>query len=178
MAIQYAAKIGNKVVALSSSASEEKFARDLGASEYIDGSKTSDHEALLKVGGAALIVITALNPAVRGDLQNGLELFGKLLLLSRKAFLQFSILLWKFPTTQRRLDQLIADISLASGDVTISTIPLIVQRQTVAGWPPGQSKDLEEGIDFAAKNGIKCLFGSFTLAKANEAFDHIDGLTF
>lgn len=63
---------------------EEKFARDLGASEYIDGSKTSHHEALQKVGP---------NPAIRGDLQNGLELFGKLLLLLRMTFLQSSILL-------------------------------------------------------------------------------------
>lgn len=72
---------------------EEKFARDLGASEYIDASKTSHHEALQKVGGAALIVITAPNPAIRGDLQNGLELFGKLLLLLRMTFLQSSVLL-------------------------------------------------------------------------------------
>lgn len=72
---------------------EEKFARDLGASEYIDGSKTSLHEALQKVGGAALIAIAAPNLAIRGDLQNGLEMFGKLLLLLRMTFLQSSILL-------------------------------------------------------------------------------------
>lgn len=122
--------------------------------------------------GAALIVITAPNPAIRGDLQNGIELFGKLLLLLRMTFLQSSIL-QKFPITQRLLDQLIAGISLARGDVTISTIPLVVQGQTVAGWPAGQSKDLEEAIDFVAKNGVKCLVEPFPLAKANEAFDHM-----
>ena len=84
LAIQYANKMGYKVVALSSSGSKEQFARDLGASEYVDGSKTKHHEALQKLGGAALVISTAPNPEIMGELQQGLEPMGKLLLLSRK----------------------------------------------------------------------------------------------
>ena len=87
LAIQYAAKMGYKVVALSSSASKEKFARDLGASEYVDGSKVKHHEALQKLGGAALVVSTAPNPETMGELQAGLDKLGTLLLLSRKSSL-------------------------------------------------------------------------------------------
>ncbi len=84
MAIQYANKMGCKVVALSSSAAKEKFAKDLGAHVYIDGSKENHAEALQKMGGAAMIVSTAPNPEIMGDLVNGLGAQGKLVLLSRE----------------------------------------------------------------------------------------------
>lgn len=82
LAIQYAAKMGYRVVALSSSASKEKFAKDLGASDYIDGSKQDQGEALQKFGGAALIVTTAPNAEIMKGLINGLAPQGKLLILS------------------------------------------------------------------------------------------------
>jgi len=83
LAIQYANKMGYKVVALSSTGAKEKFAKDLGAHAYIDGSKENHAEALQKMGGAAMIVSTAPNPDIMGDLVNGLCPRGKLVLLSR-----------------------------------------------------------------------------------------------
>ena len=85
LALQFASKMGYRVVALSSSASKEKFARDLGATDYIDGSKQSQSEALKKMGGAALIVSTAPNPDVLNELLGGLEPLGKILMLSRES---------------------------------------------------------------------------------------------
>lgn len=82
LAIQYAAKMGYRVVALSSSGSKEKFAKELGASEYIDGSKQDLGEALQKMGGAALVVTTAPNPEVMKGLIHGLGTLGKLLILA------------------------------------------------------------------------------------------------
>ena len=84
LAIQYAAKMGYRVVALSSSASKEKFAKELGASEYIDGSKQDHGEALQKMGGAALIVTTAPNTEVMKTLIHGLGPLGRLLILAGK----------------------------------------------------------------------------------------------
>lgn len=89
LAIQYAAKMGYRVVALSSSGSKEKFAKELGASEYIDGSKQDHGEALQKMGGAALVVTTAPNTEVMKSLINGLGPLGKLLILAGK-FLRLS----------------------------------------------------------------------------------------
>jgi D-arabinose 1-dehydrogenase-like Zn-dependent alcohol dehydrogenase len=85
LALQYAAKMGYRVVALSSSASKESFARDLGAHDYVDGSKTDQGEYLKKLGGAGLIVSTAPNPDVMGQLLAGLAPLGKLLILSGKS---------------------------------------------------------------------------------------------
>lgn len=84
LALQYANKMGYKVVALSSGASKEKFAKDLGAHVYVDASKENHAEALMKLGGAAMIVSTAPNPEAMGDLVNGLAPGGKLILLSRE----------------------------------------------------------------------------------------------
>lgn len=85
LALQYASKMGYRVVALSSCASKEKFAKDLGASDYVDGSKKDQAEYLRDLGGAGLIVSTAPNRDVVGQLVEGLAPEGKLLILSRKS---------------------------------------------------------------------------------------------
>ena len=83
LAIQYASKMGYRVVALSSSGAKEQFAKDLGASHYIDGSKEDQAEALQKLGGASMIVSTSPSPENMGMLVGGLGILGKLLILSR-----------------------------------------------------------------------------------------------
>ena len=84
LALQYAAKMGYRVVAISSSASKEKFARDLGAVEYIDTSKEDMVEGLQRFGGAALIVSTVGAPDILGKLVYGLAPQGKLVTLARE----------------------------------------------------------------------------------------------
>ena len=87
LAIQYANKFGFRVVALSRDSKKEKFARDLGAHEYIDGSKVDQGEALQKLGGASLIVSTVPDPDAIKPLMKGLGLLGKLLILSGESHL-------------------------------------------------------------------------------------------
>ena len=82
LALQYANKMGYRVVALSRDASKEKFARQLGAHEYIDGSKGDLGEQLQKLGGASLIVSTAPSADAIQPLMTGLGILGKLLILS------------------------------------------------------------------------------------------------
>ena len=83
LAVQYSRKMGYRTVALSSSDSKRQFAKELGANEYIDGSKEDLGEALQKMGGASLIVLTAPNPTLVKSLLNGLGVNGKLLILAR-----------------------------------------------------------------------------------------------
>lgn len=84
LAIQYARKMGYRTVALSTSSNKKDFAHELGATDYIDTGKESAAEALQKMGGASLIVVTAPNPEVMGPLVNGLGPMGKLLILARE----------------------------------------------------------------------------------------------
>ncbi|KAL8712181.1 MAG: hypothetical protein Q9220_003615 [cf. Caloplaca sp. 1 TL-2023] len=143
LAVQYAAKMGYRVVALSSSGSKEKFAKELGAHEYIDGSKEDHAEALQKLGGASLIVATAPAPAILGKLILGLGILGKLLILA------------------------------PCGEVSVNTIPMIGKGLSVTCWPSGHSLDCEEAIEFAKLHKIKCMTESFSLDQANEAFEHM-----
>lgn len=82
LAVQYANKMGFKVVALSRGTDKEQFAKDLGAHVYIDSSKVDPAEALRKMGGAKLIVTTAPTAEVISPLLKGLGILGKLLILS------------------------------------------------------------------------------------------------
>jgi D-arabinose 1-dehydrogenase-like Zn-dependent alcohol dehydrogenase len=86
LAIQYANKFGYRVAALSRDGSKEKFARELGAHEYIDASKGSQAEALQNLGGADMIVVTAPSPDAIAPLVNGLGRLGKLLILSGRHY--------------------------------------------------------------------------------------------
>lgn len=56
----------------------------LGATDYVDGSKEDTAEALQKLGGADLVVVTAPNPELMGPLMGGLRAQGKILILARK----------------------------------------------------------------------------------------------
>lgn len=83
LAVQYSRKMGYRTVALSSSDKKRDFAHQLGATDYIDGSKEDTAEALQKIGGADLVVVTAPNPKIISSLVKGCAPLGKVLILAR-----------------------------------------------------------------------------------------------
>ena len=84
MGIQYANKMGFRVVAISRSSAKREDAKRLGAHHFIDTSKQDGPTELLRLGGAKMIVITAPNPDVIGQYTRSLSWQGKLLLLTGK----------------------------------------------------------------------------------------------
>ncbi|KAL1626474.1 hypothetical protein SLS56_006785 [Neofusicoccum ribis] len=143
LAVQYSRKMGYRTVALSRDASKKDFATKLGATDYIDGSKEDTAEALQKMGGADLIVVTAPNPTIIGQLVNGCAAGGKVVVLA------------------------------PVGDITVNTIPMILKGISVHGWPSGHALDAEEAIAFAQTHGVQCMSEQFPLSKANEAMEHM-----
>lgn len=141
LAIQYANRFGFRVVAISRDAQKEKFARELGAHEYIDTSKEDAATALQKLGGASLIVATAPNPQVISPLLKGLGPLGKILILA------------------------------VAGEIPFDTLAMISKGLSVHGWPSGHAMDSEETIQFTELENIKCMVQEYPLEKANEAFD-------
>jgi D-arabinose 1-dehydrogenase-like Zn-dependent alcohol dehydrogenase len=93
LALQYSRKMGYRTVAVSSSPSKKDFATQLGANDFIDTSKEDAGEALQKMGGASLIVVTAPSPKVVSGLLKGCAPMGKVLCLARKFFLALKGLL-------------------------------------------------------------------------------------
>lgn len=140
LAIQYAAKSGYRTVALSRDNKKEKFARELGAHEYIDASKQDTAEALQKLGGADLILCTAPSAKAIGPLLHGLAIQGKLLVLA------------------------------VAGEIPFDTVTMLSKGLSVTAWPSGHAKDSEDAIEFTALQGVDCMIEKFPLEKANEAY--------
>ncbi|KAF1962052.1 alcohol dehydrogenase [Byssothecium circinans] len=143
LGIQYSRKMGYRTVAISSGADKRDFAKELGAHEYVDTSAEDAAAALQKMGGAALIVVTAPNPEVIGALVGGLAPLGKLLILA------------------------------PVGEVPIDTIPLILQGLSVHGWPAGHALDSEEAISFAEVQDVNCLVEKFAFDNVEEAVERM-----
>lgn len=105
LAVQYSRKLGYNTVAISSSDSKKDFATKLGANHYIDTSKEDPAEALQKLGGASLVVITAPNPDIMGKMVNGCGPLGKVLILARKSNKQYFLFSVLFPFFRSTLSQ-------------------------------------------------------------------------
>jgi D-arabinose 1-dehydrogenase-like Zn-dependent alcohol dehydrogenase len=84
LAVQFIRKMGYRTVALSTSDSKKDFAMELGANDFINTSNDDAVEALQKMGGASLVVVTAPNPQLMGPLVKACGPMGKVLILARK----------------------------------------------------------------------------------------------
>ncbi|KAI1097406.1 putative alcohol dehydrogenase, partial [Jackrogersella minutella] len=143
LAIQYANRFGYRVVAISRDAKKEKFARELGAHEYIDSSAGDAGEQLQKLGGAKLVVVTAPTAEAMTPLLKGLGVLGKLLILS------------------------------VPGELPIDTAVMLTYGVSVQVWPCGHATDAEDTIRFTELSNIDCLIEKFPLDQANEAYNHM-----
>ncbi len=143
LAIQYAARMGFRTVAISRGADKESLARELGAHEYLDTQKVDAAEGLQRLGGADLVLATAPNSSAIASTVNGLKVRGKLLIVAAS-----------FEPLQ------IPALSLLSG-------------KTIAGWPSGSAIDSEETMAFSALTHVRPRIEKFPLEKAEEAFGKV-----
>ncbi|QSZ36378.1 hypothetical protein DSL72_006254, partial [Monilinia vaccinii-corymbosi] len=143
LAVQYAAKMGFKVVAISSGGKKRDHAHQLGAHEYIDTSKEDVVKRLSELGGAAMIVCTAPDGKAVSSLMGGLADRGKLLILS------------------------------SCGKLEISSRDLITKMTSVCGFPWGHALDAEETVEFTKLQNIKCLIEKFPFKDIQKGYDHM-----
>ena len=140
LAIQYAARMGFRTVALSSGADKEQLARELGAHEYVDTKKVAAAEGLQKLGGADLVLATAPHAEAIASTVGGLKSRGKLLIVAAP-----------FEPMQ------------------IGAFPLL-SGKSIAGWPSGSSIDSEDTMNFSALTNVRPRIEKFKLDQAEEAF--------
>lgn len=62
----------------------------------------------------------------------------------------------------------------AVGEVPMDTTPLIMGGRSVHGWPSGHALDSEEAIDFAEKQGVKCMIEKFPFDQVEDAVKHME----
>ncbi|KAH8894511.1 alcohol dehydrogenase GroES-like domain-containing protein [Thozetella sp. PMI_491] len=143
MAVQFARKLGLRVIAISRGSSKEKWIRELGAHEYIDSSAGDPGEALQKLGYAKVVLTTVLSTAVMAPLIKGIAIYGKMMILS-------------FPE---------------QSDITLSTHDMMMRGITVQAHTVGHARENEKTAKFAHMQGITCAVEAFPLERAQEAYD-------
>ena len=140
LAIQYAKRMGYRVVAVSRGPEKEAAARELGADEYLDSNEGDSGEQLAALGGAALVVTTASTGEAITPLLKGLGILGKLLVLS-------------FPS-----------------NLTLNPTDLLKYGLSVQFWPSGHPGDAEDAVRFAENTNIASVVEKFPLEQAQQAF--------
>ena len=142
LAVQYAAKMGMKTVAISHSNDKKDLAEKLGAHEFINTSEKDASKELQKLGGASLILATAPHSDAISSVVDGLATDGKLLMVA------------------------------ATGEpIEVSPMQLLMGRKTAAGWPSGTAIDSEDTLKFSAMTGTKPMIEEYSLDDVNEAFE-------
>lgn len=144
LGVQFAAKMGFRTVAIARGKDKEPLARKLGAHQYIDSQAENVSEQLQKLGGATVVVATATSNQAMADTLGGLGLNGKLIILGAS----FELL-------------------------QVNTVPMIGERQSIAAWPSGTSKDSEDTLAFCALTGVRPMTEVYPLERAAEAYERM-----
>ncbi|CAM9269476.1 unnamed protein product [Ectocarpus sp. 13 AM-2016] len=142
VAIQYAAKFGYIVAAISRGSDKKEICFELGATHYIDSKVENVAEELQALGGAKIVLNTAPSSAAAAACIDGLSRNGKLVLLG-------------------------ADVD----ELHVAPMQLMMKRKTIQGWPSGTGRDSQDAMEFAQAKGVRCKLAVFDgIDKAPEAY--------
>lgn len=144
LGVQYAAKSGYRTVAIARGQDKAPLAKQLGAHVYIDSTTQDPAKELQELGGAQVILATVTNADALAGAVGGLAPAGKLVING------------------------VPDKAL-----NVDTVPLILGRRSIVGWPSGTGQDEEDTLRFSALTGVKPMVEKYPLEKAAEAFDRM-----
>lgn len=144
LAVQFAAKMGYRTVAIARGADKGPLAKQLGAHSYIDSTAQNVAEALTKLGGAKVILATVTDAKSMSAAVAGLGIDGKLVIVG------------------------------ASGEaIEVPPLLLIGGRRSLAGWPSGTAADSEDTMNFSVQSRVRPMIETYPLAKAAEAYQRM-----
>jgi propanol-preferring alcohol dehydrogenase len=144
LAIQFAAKLGHRVVAVGRGSGKAQLATDLGADVYIDSTTEDPAAALLGLGGADAALITSANPSAATRILTGLSPRGRLVVAGVGP----------------------EPITLQAGD-------LLVPVRSIRGTMTGSAIETEDQITFAVRHGVRSMNEVLPLTEAPKAFERM-----
>src|SRR6059036_2585603 len=144
LGVQYARRMGFVTVALGRGRDKEALARKLGAHHYIDSGASDAAAELQKLGGARVILATAPNAKAISAVVDGLSVNGVLLVPAAPA-----------------------------EPLSVSVLPLIMGRRSVAGWYSGTAMDSQETLKFSVLSGVHPMNEVFPLERVGEAYERM-----
>ena len=143
LGVQYAVKMGFHTVAIARGRDKEPFAKQLGASNYIDSQAQDPAAELLKLGGAKVILATVTSGQAMSTAQGGLAVNGRLMIVG------------------------------AAQSMEVSPLLLIMGCRSVQGWYSGTSIDSQDTVAFSARTGVRSMNETFPLERVTEAYDRM-----
>jgi D-arabinose 1-dehydrogenase-like Zn-dependent alcohol dehydrogenase len=141
LGIQFANKVGYKVVAIGRGGENATLAKNLGANIYIDSKSTNAAKELQKLGGAQVILATAPSSKAISELIDGLGPNGTLMVVG-------------------------AD----SEPIQVTPLQLINGSKRIQGWASGTPADSEDTLRFAELSGVRPMVETFPLERVEEAY--------
>ncbi|HEX3953862.1 MAG TPA: alcohol dehydrogenase [Stellaceae bacterium] len=143
LGVQFAAKLGFHTIAIARGEDKGPFARQLGAHHYIDSQAEDPAAALLKFGGAKVVLATVTSGAAMSATLGGLAPNGTLMMLG----------------VPESLD--------------VSPVLLILGSRSIKGWYSGTSIDSQETLAFSSLTGVRPMIETYPLERAAEAYERM-----
>ncbi len=144
LGVQFAAKSGYNVVAIARGSDKEALAKKLGAAHYIDSAAQDPAAALLKLGGAKVILATVTSADAMKAVIGGLATNGTLMIIG------------------------------AVPSLEVPALQLLTKSQQVKGWYSGTSLDSQDTLAFSVLSGVRSMNESYPLEKAQEAYERME----
>ncbi len=144
LGIQFAARMGMEVVAISRGGGKADLARELGAHRHIDSETVDPGRALSEMGGATVVLATAASGAAAAQTLPGLAPRGQLIVLGA-----------------------------AADPIEVTPPSLITPAATIVGHPSGTSKDSEDTLRFSKLVGVRPMIETVPLDRAAQAYDRM-----
>jgi D-arabinose 1-dehydrogenase-like Zn-dependent alcohol dehydrogenase len=141
LAIQFARRMGFRVVALGRGSEKESLAKTLGAHIYVDTAIEDGAVALTKLGGADAILATAPSGAAMSSLIQGLGVRGQLIV-----------------------------VGVANDPIPVSTLSLVFGGRSIHGSLTGSAIDNQDTLDFSVLQDVRPMVETMPLAQAAEAY--------
>ncbi|BGP50816.1 hypothetical protein JCM10450v2_006742 [Rhodotorula kratochvilovae] len=141
LAIQFAAKMGMRVAAVSRGSSKKDLAHKLGAKYYIDAETEDVASALLALGGAKVVAALAPSGKAMEPLIGGMAVNGQLLILG------------------------------LGDKLEVPMMTMIQRRLRVIGWPGGNPSDSEDTLKFAQVSGVETMVETYPLEQINAGYE-------
>ena len=143
LGIQFAARLGFRVVAVNRGRDKEQLARSLGAHDYIDTRAADPAAALRALGGARAIIATVTDAAAMQAIVGGLGSNGTMMVIG------------------------------AVGALTVDSMDLLRKRAAVKGWYSGTSIDSEDTLFFSERHNVKSMNEYYPLEEAQAAYERM-----
>jgi D-arabinose 1-dehydrogenase-like Zn-dependent alcohol dehydrogenase len=144
LGVQFAARIGFRVVAIARGAEKEPFAKQLGAHYYIDSKAGDPVAALQQLGGARVILATASHSKSMSDLVGGLGPRGRMIVAGA-----------------------------GSSPIEVPPLLLLFGSRGIERTITGSAIENEDTLAFSVLQKIKPMIESVSLEKAAEGYQRI-----